>query len=160
MTDEKVETPSEVANLKMELQRQVAFWQQSSKEWKQGYERQIEHSGQLRAELEATRKTRTEQFFQIGQLEAELERVKGERAAVLNVKSVDGLTSSEWLLRTALAEQRATTAERAAREAYAALYDVCATIRQFVPHDAIALKNVVAMAMSKAAVIERAKERK
>ena len=84
MTNEKVETPSEVAELKMELQRQVTFWQQSSKEWKQAYERQAEHSGQLRAELEATRKTRTEQFFEIGQLQQRLEALREDNDLLRN----------------------------------------------------------------------------
>ena len=49
------------------------------------------------------------------ELQAERQRCEGlvkERAEILNVKSVEGLTSSEWLLRTAKAESRAASAEK------------------------------------------------
>jgi chromosome segregation ATPase len=73
------------------------------------------------AELEATRNTRTEQFFRIGQLESELERVKGEEEMV--TRAYDAIFPyvpdaipldekiNELLKLYERAEQRATTAE-------------------------------------------------
>ena len=40
----------------------------------------------------------------IAELESEIERRRRERAEILNVKTTDGLTSSEWICRTAAAE--------------------------------------------------------
>lgn len=53
----------------------------------------LELQGAVRALLRCLKKT-----------EALAERRRKERAQVLNVKSTDGLTSSEWLMRTAKAE--------------------------------------------------------
>jgi hypothetical protein len=58
--------------------------------------------------------------------ELRCDRSRAERAAVLSVKTTDGLTSSEWLLRTALAEERAEKAEALAaslKRAHAALLE-------------------------------------
>jgi hypothetical protein len=42
---------------------------------------------------------------EVKRLEAENDRLRSERSAALNVKTTDGLTSSEWILRTGLAER-------------------------------------------------------
>jgi hypothetical protein len=47
----------------------------------------------------------------IRKLEAKVARVKQEKADALNVRSKDGLLSSEWIARTGAAERRAEAAE-------------------------------------------------
>jgi hypothetical protein len=44
-------------------------------------------------------------------MQSQFERLRHERAIALNVKTKEGLTCSEWLLRTGLAEERAEKAE-------------------------------------------------
>jgi hypothetical protein len=57
----------------------------------------------------------------IAELEADLTRVRAERASALDVKSKEGLTSSEWLLRTGLAERKVVK-QRAAFKKLGAKY--------------------------------------
>jgi chromosome segregation ATPase len=133
MTDEKVETPRTE-----QLRRDIAAIT-NGKPWHQAHPDGVaklifsrfanietELSAKC-AELEATRKTRTEQFFRIGQLEAELERVKGEEEMV--TRAYDAIFPyvpdaipldekiNELLKLYEQAEQRATTAEAALSEA-------------------------------------------
>lgn len=51
-----------------------------------------------------SRPTKEDLQAKIVQLETTVDRLRNERRALLNVKSTDGLLSSEWLLRTAKAE--------------------------------------------------------
>ena len=52
-----------------------------------------------------------DQQDRIRELEAEVARLKQDKADALNVRSKDGLLSSEWIARTGAAERRAEAAE-------------------------------------------------
>lgn len=85
-------------------ERAATHWQAESHLLRARVKELEEH----RAELIATLDSRTQGWRERAEkAEADLVRVRTERAAALSVKTKEGLSASEWLLRTGLAEERA-----------------------------------------------------
>jgi hypothetical protein len=61
--------------------------------------------------------SRPELIREVKQLQRELDRVRQERSDALNVKSKEGLLSSEWIARTGKAERERDEARKTASEA-------------------------------------------